>query len=134
MTFHAVFLVAWALSGFSGPQPAVGVDTSLRVYAEQTPAAVEVSGRLFGDATSPDLQARADAMHALIHEFAHTRQRVDLEPWQREGGAEAYARTRDPLILRRVGVPPVRWAYLPETARVIRMLGARWILKGQFST
>ena len=105
MTFAALIATSWALSGFNGAQPAILVDPSLSVYAEARPQCVAVSSRLYADALGT-AQERVDAAAALLHEYAHTRQSVTLEPWQREGGAEAFSADHDASLLKRFGQLP----------------------------
>ncbi len=131
MTFHAVVAAAWAISGFHGAPPAVVVDPSVRVYAEARPGVVAVSSRLYADAIG-DRQQRVNAAASLLHEFAHERQVPGLSAWEQEGGAEAFARDKDWQLLRRFGVLPEHWAYTGFVHQVVRVLGIRWVRRGQF--
>jgi hypothetical protein len=75
------------------------------------------------------------AKNALIHEFAHTRQRLDLPTWQSEGGAQAWADMWTPRTMAQLGMryqPGGSGNYAGHVQRVNRELGRRFVTNDQF--
>lgn len=93
--------------------------------------------RLVSD--DPDQVRRAK--HVLIHELAHLEQRGYLwpkargfswPPWKCEGGARAFAKIVSSRWWGRPYLSGVKPEYERYAATVLRKLGRRWVMRGQF--